>query len=144
MVGYLYNVNRSVVGYLETKDDVRQWAAKGLAEELAQAGFIVNADAPLLSALRMEIAIDKVLCGTDHAHYAASVGLGVRVLQADQVLLQESFETRYVGDVNVVGSPEGYGETLGVALRATSRKAVFALRDQLGLPTTVRGECPSK
>ena len=132
IVGYLYGINRNVVGHLETKDDVRQWVSKSLELELSRAGFNLHPKAATKpGALRIAIGIEKILCGTDHAHYPGAVGLGVRVQRADQVVLEEAFETKYVGDVNVAGSPEGYGETLGMALRATARQVAAAMTEKI-------------
>jgi hypothetical protein len=141
-LGYLYGINRNVVGHLETKDDVRQWIGRGLEVELGRAGFNLRPGAATKpGALRMAVGIAKVLSGTDHAHYAGAVGLAVRVQRADQVVLEEDFESKYVGDMNVAGSPEGYGETLGMALRATARQVAAAVTEKVGPTAGARLDC---
>jgi hypothetical protein len=136
LVGYLYNVSRNVVGYLVTQDDVPAWVATALVRELGRAGYRVHrasdSDAVPEGSLSLATMVTKVLCGTDRMAYSAAVALDVELRRSGSPVASETFESRYRGGVNWNGTPEGYGETLGLALQDAARKAVTLVNASAG------------
>lgn len=140
VVGYRRNIDRAVVGYLVTEDDVPAWVATALVRELGRAGYRVHrvsdGDRVPEGSLSVATTVTKVLCGTDRMAYSAEVALDVELRRSGRPLVSETFESRYRGGTNWNGTPEGYGETLGLALQDAARKAVALVKQPIiGLPS---------